>query len=142
MTIAYLVVVGWVTLGPGPLDGEGSAVLSRLLRVLARSESTSWITYARVEFLSNVLMFVPIGVFFLMLFGRRLFLVAILAGVCLTVGIETAQLFLPGRVSDVRDLAANSAGTLIGVSAALILTTPAALRMRRARPSRGQPTAR
>jgi VanZ family protein len=44
--------------------------------------------------------------------------------------IETAQRFIPGRVSDVRDLASNSLGGVIGVVVALIVTIPAYRRER------------
>jgi len=78
-------------------------------------------------------MFVPIGIFFLLLFGRFWWFASVLAGVALTCGIEFAQRFIPGRVSDVSDLVANSTGALIGVIFALIVTTPAAIRLRRER---------
>jgi len=41
-------------------------------------------------------------------------LMSIIGGVLLTLGIEFAQRFIPGRVSDVRDLVANSLGTVVG----------------------------
>ncbi len=50
----------------------------------------------------------------------------------LSSGIEFTQLYIPGRVSDVRDLASNSLGALIGVLVALVLTWPSAVRRRRA----------
>jgi glycopeptide antibiotics resistance protein len=55
----------------------------------------------------------------------------VLAGVGLTFAIETAQLFLPDRVSDPRDLASNSIGALVGVVTALIVTTPKARQLKR-----------
>jgi glycopeptide antibiotics resistance protein len=131
VTLAYLGLVAWITLGPQPLDEQSSAYLMRIINELSQHRITSWLTYSRVEFLANVAMFVPIGVFFLLLFGRRLWILAVLVGVVLTFGIEFAQLFLPARVPDVRDLVANSAGAVIGVIAALIVTTPAALRDRK-----------
>ncbi|MET4781971.1 VanZ family protein [Glaciihabitans sp. UYNi722] len=133
VTVVYLAVVGWITLGPQPVNSGNGAWLWRLLRFFSGHELTSWLTYARVEFLANVAMFIPIGLFFLLLFGRRLWFVGILAGVALTVAIEGAQLFIPGRVSDVRDLIANSLGATIGVLAALIVTAPKARRLRRER---------
>jgi VanZ family protein len=132
-TLAYLAFVGFVTLGPQPLDRGGQHLLWRVLRVFAGHDLTSWITYSRVEFLANVGMFVPIGVFFLLLFGRRFWFVGIIAGVVLTSAIEFSQLFIAGRVSDPRDIVANSLGATIGVLVALLVTTPAALRDRRER---------
>ncbi|MFP7760071.1 VanZ family protein [Marisediminicola sp. LYQ134] len=135
-TFAYLGFVAWMTLGPQPLDAGNSSLLWRALAVFSRYEETDWITYQRVEFTANVGMFIPIGMFFLLLFGRRLWLLAIAAGVLLTCSIEFVQMFLPTRVSDVSDIIANSAGTVVGVVFVLIVTTPAARRARRAEAGR------
>jgi glycopeptide antibiotics resistance protein len=132
LTLGYLGLVGWITLGPQPLDTHDQRLLARILSLLGNHEATKWVTYNLVEFSANVAMFVPLGVFFLLLLGRKRAWLAMLLGVILTVGIETAQIFIAGRVSDPRDVLANSAGALIGVIAALIVTTPAAMRARRA----------
>jgi glycopeptide antibiotics resistance protein len=131
VTFVYLGLVGWLTLGPQPLDDEPNGVLFKLLEVLGRYGATDWITYNGLEFSANIAMFVPVGLFFLLLLGRSYWFVAILAGVVLTFAIETAQIFLPARVSDPRDLASNSIGALIGVIIALIVTTPKARRLKR-----------
>lgn len=136
-TFAYLGVVGWVTLGPQPLDDRREGLLWRALEVFARSESTDWITYQRVEFAANVAMFVPVGMFFLLLFGRRKWFAGVLAGVALTSGIEFVQRFMPDRVSDISDIIANSTGTVIGVLFVLIVTTPKARRIRAAQRTAG-----
>jgi glycopeptide antibiotics resistance protein len=130
LTVVYLGIVAWVTLGPQPFDEHNGGWIYRMLDVFQAHNVTSWITYDRLEFLSNVGMFVPIGLFFLLLLGRRFWWLAILIGCALTVGIETAQLFIPGRVSDVRDVISNSTGAFVGVIAGLILTAPKARRLR------------
>ena len=133
LTFLYLTVVGFITLSP-QTDASGfNSLVFRALAVFARFDATQWITYQRLEFLANVAMFIPIGIFFLLLFGRFWWFASVLAGVALTCGIEFAQRFIPGRVSDVSDLIANSTGTVIGVLFALIVTTPAAIRLRRQR---------
>jgi glycopeptide antibiotics resistance protein len=129
-TGAYLVVVGWITLGPQPVNSGNGYWLWRALQFFADHESTRWLTYARVEFLANVAMFVPVGIFFLLLLGRRFWFIGILSGVALTLVIEAAQLFIPGRVSDVRDLVANTLGTVVGVLLALALTAAKSKRLR------------
>jgi glycopeptide antibiotics resistance protein len=136
VTLGYLALVGWITLGPQPFDGESGNLIWRVLGVFQRHEATDWITYSRLEFGANVAMFVPIGLFFLLLFGRRLWWLSVLFGVGLTVAIEFAQLFLPSRVSDPRDLLANSAGAFLGVMAALVLTASKARQIRRLRQQR------
>ena len=131
VTIVYLGVVGWITLGPQPVTPDQEVLIFRILGVLQQVEWLSWLSYNMVEFIANALMFLPIGLFFLLLFGRRLWWLAMLLGAGLSCAIEFAQLFLPGRVSDPRDLVANSAGALLGVIAALVVTTPAAIRRAR-----------
>lgn len=131
VTFAYLGLVGWLTLGPQPLDAEPNGFLFKLLEVLGRHSATSWITYSGLEFSANIAMFLPVGLFFLLLLGRSYWFVAVFAGVGLTFAIETAQIFLPARVSDPRDLLSNSIGALIGVVTALILTTPKERQLRR-----------
>lgn len=122
VTLAYLAFVGWVTLGPQPLDSANNGWLLRALGFFARHDSTDWITYGRVEFAANIGMFIPIGVFLLLLFGRRLWWLAIVIGVVLTCSIEFTQQFLPTRYPDVRDLVANGAGAVLGVLFALVIT--------------------
>ncbi len=122
ITLVYLAIVGWLTLGPQPLDDGASGLLFWALDVAESIPTLSWIGYYEVEFTANVFMFVPIGLFLVLLFGRRKWWLAIAIGVALTVTIETVQLFLPERVSDVRDIIANSVGTVIGVAVALLVT--------------------
>lgn len=135
VTFVYLGFVAWVTLGPQPI-GDGNTWIFRALRVFARYDLTSWLNYQRLEFLANVGMFIPIGMFFLLLFGRRLWVVSVLAGVALTCTIEFVQKFLPDRVSDISDIIANSSGTLIGVLFALAVTEGKARQLRRERRAR------
>jgi glycopeptide antibiotics resistance protein len=142
VTLLYLGLVGWITLGPQPLDDTGNNFLWRLLGLFSRHEETDWITYSRVEFTANVFMFVPVGLFFLLLLGRRLWWLAVLFGVALTMAIEFTQLFLPGRVSDPRDLVANSAGALVGVLGGLLLTWSKARQLRKIEAARLQPVPR
>ena len=135
LTFAYLGFVGLVTLTPASGQPDYSALAER---VLARLETyrdldpvTARLSVERVEFLANIALFVPVGVFVLLLFGSRLWWVAVAGGIALTSAIETAQTSIPGRVSDPRDVVANSAGTVVGVALALVLTLPATLRRRR-----------
>ncbi len=65
--------------------------------------------------------------------GTRLWFVALAAGIVLTSMIEAVQKEIPGRVSDPRDVAANSIGMLVGIALAVLLTLPATLRRGRER---------
>ena len=140
LTLLYLGFVGLVTLTPAE-DQPNYQDLA--LRVLARLERypeldalTSRLNVDRIEFLANIGLFVPLGVFLLLLVGSRLWLVALASGIVLTSMIESVQRSIPGRVSDPRDVAANSIGMFVGIALALLLTLPASLRRRREREAR------
>ena len=129
-TACYLGAVCWITLGPQPLDDRGQGILHSILALLAGHPLTNWITYDVVEFSANVAMFVPVGVLFLLLAGRRRWWLALAGGIGITCAIEFTQLFLPGRFADVRDVLANSLGTLLGVLVTVLIVALLGRRMR------------
>lgn len=137
LTLLYLGFVGLVTLTPGAAQPDYSGlalrVLARLRRYPDLDPLTVRLSVERIEFLANIGLFVPLGVFLLLLVGARLWWVALVAGIVLTSMIENIQRSIPGRVSDPRDVAANAIGMFIGVALALALTLPSTLRRRRER---------
>lgn len=133
VTGAYLVFLGWLTLSPQSSISGQTDYFVRVLDVLHRHGYAGSIDYDRLEFLANVALFVPVGMFLLLLFGAGGWWVAALVSFAMTCGIEYAQHYIPGRVPDHRDLIANGAGALIGIAVALVLTLPATLRRRRQR---------
>ena len=137
LTLLYLGFVGLATLTPASQSPDYSDLAARVLARLQRYPDldplTSRLSVERVEFLANIGLFVPLGVFLLLLVGTRLWLVALAAGIVLTSMIENIQREIPGRVPDPRDVAANSIGMFIGIALAIVLTLPAALRRRRER---------
>ena len=137
VTLAYLGLVGFVTLAPMPESGRDS-IIWRIVDVFDRFAATRWLDYWTVEFLANVAMFVPLGLFLVLLLGRGRWWLAILLGFALTVVIEVVQQSLPTRVSDLRDIVANSVGAAIGVLLALVLTAAKARRLRAQRSSTRQ----
>lgn len=131
ITLLYLGFIGWLTLTPAPYDDRATGMLWDALHVFARHRSTDWVTFSLVEFLANIVIFVPVGVFLVLLFGRRQWWLAITFGVLLSCAIELAQLlWLSTRVPDLRDVVSNSSGCLIGVLVAGIITWPKARRGR------------
>jgi glycopeptide antibiotics resistance protein len=141
VTALYLGLVAWITLSPEPYDRRLDGFLFRALRSLHRHDGTWWITYSLVEGAANVAMFLPVGMFLVLLLGRSRWWLAVGIGVGLSALIETAQLFLPTRVSDVRDLLHNGLGALLGVVLVLILTARSENARRRALRRRPQPVA-
>jgi len=128
VTLAYLAFVGWVTLTPGSEAPTSSDLVLRVLAKIQRYDELSWLTYDRAEYLANVALFVPVGLFLLLLFGTRLWWLALAAAIIMTSFIETAQRAIPGRFPDQRDIAANTMGAVVGIVLGLVLTFPATLR--------------
>ena len=137
LTLLYGGFVALVTLTPGSGTPDYYGLATRVLARMQRYPELDPLTYRlsvdRIEFLANIGLFVPLGVFLLLLVGTRLWFVALMAGIVLTSMIETVQKEIPGRVSDPRDVAANSIGMFVGVFLAILLTLPATLRRNRER---------
>ena len=122
ITLGYLVFIGWLTLGPQPTNTDTKAWAMVLVEAVNRLGPIHTFTFADLEFLSNIAIFVPLGFLFVVLFGRRRWWMAIALGIALTLFIEGTQEFLPARVPDVRDLIANTTGAAVGVLFALLVT--------------------
>ena len=133
LTGGYLAFVAWLTLTPQADAAARISIIYRVLDALHRRGYLLSIDDTQVEFLANIALFVPVGMFLLLLFGARLWWVALTASFAMTTFIETAQRSIPGRVPDERDLVANGLGAVIGVLVALVLALPATLRRRRQR---------
>ena len=133
VTGGYLALVAWLTLTPQAVAGEFIGIIYRVLDALHRRGYLLSLDNNELEFLANIALFVPVGMFLLLLFGTRLWWVALAVSFVMTFLIEVAQYRIPGRVPDERDLLANGLGAVIGVLVAVVLTLPAALRRRRQR---------
>jgi glycopeptide antibiotics resistance protein len=126
LTLLYLGFVGLVTLTPAEdqpdYAGLAGRVLARLQRYPDLDPLTSRLSIERIEFVANIGLFVPLGMFLLLLVGTRHWFAALAAGIVLTSMIEAVQREIPGRVSDPRDVAANSIGMIVGIVLAVLLT--------------------
>lgn len=122
LSLAYLAAVGWMTLTVRPYGEDIGGVIDRLLEWFSRRPLTAWITFPWLEFLANVAMFVPLGVFVVLWFGVRRWWLAPVLGLAVSAAIELAQLqVLPSRVADPRDLVANTSGALLGAAIMVFL---------------------
>jgi glycopeptide antibiotics resistance protein len=137
VTLGYLGFVAWLTLTPGSIAPTSSGLAQRVLARLQRSSELSWLTDARAEYLANIALFVPAGLFLLLLVGTRFWWTALMAAIVMTSVIEAAQRSIPGRVPDERDIVANSIGAVIGVAVGVVLTLPATVRRHRGSAARG-----
>ena len=72
LTGGYLAFVAWLTLTP-QVDAAGRiSIIYRVLDALHRRGYLRSIDDTQLEFLANIALFVPVGMFLLLLFGTRL----------------------------------------------------------------------
>lgn len=107
--ICYLVAVTLVALWPAPVDSGAGRLLRAITRVFP------FLTYMRIEFGSNVLLFVPLGVLLALLVKTRRYLVVPMAMVS-SAAIEVTQaVFLSARTASPLDVLANTLGACVGL---------------------------
>lgn len=127
-SIAYLALVLAVTLLPAPWPPNAYEASWGVLNPSTWTSAETWRNGSALEFMMNIAMFVPIG-----LIAARYLRgwMRILAPMALTLGIEIAQIPLADRISDPRDLIANTVGALIGLGIAGIAgaSRPARVRL-------------
>ena len=124
-----LVVIAVIVFWPGPPDPNGQVALRVYLERGHRHGLPRWVDYDLVQNLSNVVMFVPIGVLGALALYRRNYLIVLYAAVASGL-IELVQLvLLPHRVASWQDITANTVGAFLG----LLCAVPALRRRRKRR---------
>lgn len=106
-------------------------VIGRAAQLLARLGMPQDLAFSSLEFAANIALFVPLGALLPCACARETgeapltipalaFVLTVPLGFAISLGIETAQRWIPGRVSDPRDLVSNTVGTLCGLIIAMI----------------------
>jgi glycopeptide antibiotics resistance protein len=108
----YLLCVGFLVFTPGGAAPGG--IIARIHELLSALSSS------QLEVGLNVLMFVPLSLLGWFLFDRRSLPFWLVTGVLASAFIELVQLAIPGRVSTVQDVVANTTGAVIGAVLALV----------------------
>jgi glycopeptide antibiotics resistance protein len=117
LLVVYLVGLARVTLWPRLAPDDSFDLLRTVLAWLGSHGFP--LSFGLTEFLANNALFVPFGILVGLMSRLRPWTVVAL-GLATSGLIELAQLvFLPDRVSDVRDLEANTLGTAVGVAVLL-----------------------
>ena len=120
LPLAYGLLVLYGSLMPYDLSGDWEAASGRFRAALSFQQGPIGQPFSRTDLLSNLLLYMPFG---LLLATRRrarggsgagAALWALVLGAMLSALVETLQLFSASRVSGLQDLAANSAGALVG----------------------------
>lgn len=130
LAIAYSIVLAAVVLWPEPVDAGLHDEIARWIWRINRL-GVDRIDYADIESISNVLLFVPLGIVVATLVRRGSEWIAVLAGVLASAAAEAAQwLLLPERFATLGDVLANGTGAAVG---ALAVAAMRALARRQAR---------
>lgn len=110
----YLSALALVAFWPVPVNQGFMGVLRDV------SRAVPWLTYPTIEFVSNIVLFVPFGLILARALPSMRGLVLPLAFAA-TMMMETGQgLFLALRTPSLRDVVANVAGAAIGVAAVVV----------------------
>ena len=111
--MAYLGVIAWVTLGPVPWRVMSPVVGYDVLSPSVWLSADTWASGRLVEFLANIVLFVPLGALVRWAVPRWGWMFAAFAGAAVSTAVEVLQIGST-RVSDPRDLVANSVGAVLG----------------------------
>jgi len=123
LTAAYLGIVALLTLGPTLWRTRPGLADYDVLSVSTWLDPSTWSRGLSTEFIANILLFVPLGLLLRLALPRATWAGAVLLGGAVSVAIEVLQVLGP-RVSDPRDVVANTLGALIG---AVVAATIAAV---------------
>ena len=126
--VVGVALAGWLALIAAILLSPSDAAPSWLVETSSRLTDSVGVPAAlaaphRVEVGLNVLLFLPLSLLGWFVTGRRSVPFWLVVGLVVSAVIELAQLAIPGRVSTVQDVVANTAGAAIGAVFALGLTT-------------------
>ncbi|GAA4373652.1 VanZ family protein [Paeniglutamicibacter cryotolerans] len=113
--LAYLVALAAVVFWPTPVDRNSGRFLTAALAWLHSHGVPAWFDYALVEWLSNVVMFLPFGFILAVMLPRSCWWAPTLIGLGTSIAIESTQLlFLDQRTASLLDVAANTLGAAAG----------------------------
>jgi len=145
LLLAFLAAIAIITFTPGPPDPTGQRDLIAFLARAHAQGLPAWVTFGKVEFGANIVMFIPIGLFGALALPRARWLI-VPAAVGLSAVIEYLQAAnLPARDGTARDVVANGLGALIGYLLAAVVLAEVHRRIwlrsiPRARPAQRQRT--
>jgi glycopeptide antibiotics resistance protein len=119
----YTAFVCSMTVGPQtPGDGALTRIVKDVLATLHEQGTLLWVDFLTVEFVGNVLLFVPLGLLTALVLDRRHRWLLLVVGTAFSGLIELTQLlFLAERYPDWRDLVSNTIGFLLGAGLGVLI---------------------
>lgn len=119
--VLYAGLIAWATLGPVPWRNPANEAANGVFTFELWADPATWSQGTTREFVANVLMFLPLGALLVIALGARRWWLAALLSLGATLAIEVVQWPMNDRISDPRDLVANTAGALVGIALAAAL---------------------
>ncbi|MET0860541.1 MAG: VanZ family protein [Microbacterium sp.] len=114
LLVAYLVFLAWIVFSPASEASRVTGIVAELARALASVGLGETRTYAVLEFIANVALFLPYGLLARLRWPAvRLRTIAAI-GLSTSVAIEVIQLLIPSRFASYYDVIANSIGMILG----------------------------
>lgn len=124
LLVPYLVVLALVVFLPARQAGQVTGIVGWAADQLALLGVPREPTAVVLEFLANIVLFVPFGGLVALAFPGTRWVTVLLVGCLASTGIELVQLAIPSRVATVSDVIANTAGTGVGLLLARVRRTP------------------
>lgn len=114
LVLVYGVALAFIALWPTYVDVPARPMLDSI--------TAEWplLTFARIEFIANVLLFVPFGFLFTLIL-RRGHYVVLPAALVVSVAVEACQVLIDERVSSLLDVVANVTGACVGIVFAALI---------------------
>jgi hypothetical protein len=134
--VAVLVIAGVLVVGllPNRVDGGVEHQVRAFVDDL-QAAGLTWATYDLVDFVANIVFFVPIGLLGALLLPRRVWWLAIPIGAGLSAALELGQAaFLPQRYASATDVLANTIGAVLGALVGLAIREASRRRAPRSAP--------
>lgn len=127
LAVVYLLVVGLLTLGPTLWRTRPASGDYDVLSPSTWLDPETWVRIGSPEFVANILLFVPLGLLLRLAIPRGTWFGATVLGGVVSVAVEVLQVSTP-RVSDPRDIVANTLGTLAGAVLGALISLVASAR--------------
>jgi len=122
LLVPYAIALGLIVLLPAATAGRVTGLVFRLARFVSEHAGVSLsTTYTLFEFAANIALFVPFGALVALAWPRTNAWWIILMGFSASAAIELVQTMVPGRVTTLSDVIANTLGTIVGCCAVRVL---------------------
>ena len=123
LAVVYLLALAGILFWPSPVDRPIDGALTHTIDWLHNHGVPGWLVgYRKIEFVANILLFVPFGIVLALRLPRRRWFFAVPLAAAVSGAVELAQaLFLPQRFPAWSDVLANTSGALIGALLVLFM---------------------